>query len=89
LSYQAVRRILLETFAEHHSFSVQQTAYEAGKLVLETCAGIAEIRLSLPNKHCLPVNLEPFGLENNNEIFVPTDEPHGLIEATIKREEEF
>ncbi|CAN5482294.1 hypothetical protein BH18VER1_BH18VER1_18090 [soil metagenome] len=31
----------------------------------------------MPNKHCLLINLKPFGLENNNELFVPTDEPHG------------
>jgi urate oxidase len=28
----------------------------------------------------------PFGLENDNEIFLPIDEPHGLIEATLRRE---
>jgi urate oxidase len=83
--WREIRRIVLETFAEHESPSVQQTLYLTGKRVLETFEAIAEIRLSLPNKHCLLVNLQPFGLENNNEIFVPTDEPHGLIEATIQR----
>ena len=85
LYWHEVRRMVLETFAQHHSLSVQQTVYAAGKLVLDTYPGIAEIRLSLPNKHCLLVNLEPFGMEYDNEIFVPTDEPHGLIEATITR----
>jgi urate oxidase len=83
--WREIRRIALETFAEHESPSVQQTLYLTGKLVLETFDAIAEIRLSLPNKHCLPVNLQPFGMENNREIFVPTDEPYGLIEATIQR----
>jgi urate oxidase len=31
------------------------------------------------------VDLSPFGLENHNEIFVATEEPFGLIEATIRR----
>jgi urate oxidase len=83
--WREIRRIALETFAEHDSPSVQQTLYLTGKLVLETFDAIAEIRLSLPNKHCLLVNLEPFGMENDREIYVPTDEPHGLIEATIQR----
>ena len=33
----------------------------------------------------LPVDLTPLGLENRNEIFMPVDEPHGLIEATLRR----
>ena len=32
-----------------------------------------------------PVDLTPFGLENRNEIFVATEEPHGVIEATLVR----
>jgi urate oxidase len=39
----------------------------------------------MPNKHHLPVDLSRLGLETRNEIFVPTDEPYGLIEATILR----
>jgi urate oxidase len=39
----------------------------------------------MPNKHYLLANLAPFGLDNPNEIFVPTDEPHGQIEATVSR----
>jgi len=39
----------------------------------------------MPNKHCLLVDLSRFGLENNNEVFVPTGEPYGLIEARVKR----
>jgi urate oxidase len=39
----------------------------------------------MPNKHYLPINLQPFGLENRNEIFLPTDEPHGQIEALVTR----
>ncbi|HMS66440.1 MAG TPA: urate oxidase [Ignavibacteria bacterium] len=81
-----VRRIILETFAKHHSFSVQQTLYETGKNILNECNNISEISISMPNKHYLPFNLEQFGMDNNNEIFIPTDEPFGLIEATLKKE---
>jgi urate oxidase len=57
-----------------------------GEAVLNTHDEIGEIRLSLPNKHYYLVNLAPFGLENDNEVFLPVDEPHGLIEATLKRQ---
>jgi len=39
----------------------------------------------MPNRHHLPVDVARFGLANRNEIFVPTDEPFGLIEATLRR----
>ncbi len=81
----AIRAALVETFADHKSESVQQTLFAMGEAALKACGTIERIRLSLPNKHCLLVNLAPFGLKNENEIFVPTDEPHGLIEATIER----
>jgi urate oxidase len=81
----AIRRALIDTFAAHKSESVQQTLFEMGAAALRACQSIDSIRLSMPNKHCLLVNLKPFGLENANEVFVPTDEPHGLIEATVTR----
>lgn len=77
---------LKETFAAHHSLSLQQTLYAMGKAVLEAHDGIAEIRLSMPNKHHFVVDLKPFGLENPNEVFYASDKPYGLIEGTVKRE---
>ena len=84
-TWHAVRRTLLDTFAEHRSESVQQTLHAMGAAVLQDVAEVASIHLVMPNKHHLPFDLRPFGLENRNEIFVPTDEPHGLIEATLAR----
>jgi urate oxidase len=81
----AIRRALIDTFAAHKSESVQHTLYEMGRAALKASPAADSIRLSLPNKHCLLVNLKPFGMTNRNEIFVPTDEPHGLIEATVER----
>jgi urate oxidase len=40
----------------------------------------------MPNQHHLLANLKPFGLENPNEVFVPTSEPFGNISATIQRD---
>ncbi|AUX23225.1 urate oxidase [Sorangium cellulosum] len=84
-TWESARRALLETFAEQHSLSVQHTLHALGEAVFAACPAISEVSLSLPNKHCLLVDLSPFGLANEGEIFVPVDEPHGLIEATLKR----
>lgn len=81
-----IRQIILETFAAHHSLSVQQTLCEIGRNVIDKTDEVSEISLSMPNKHYLLFNLEQFGMKNNNEIFIPTDEPFGLIEATIRRQ---
>jgi urate oxidase len=56
-----------------------------GEAALSVCAEISQIHLSMPNKHCLLIDLSPFGMKNQNEVFVPTDEPHGQIEATLAR----
>lgn len=80
-----VRRILLEVFAAHDSRGVQHTLYAMGEAVLEHFDAIEELRLSMPNQHYLPADLAAFGLDNPNAVFVPTAEPFGLIEATLRR----
>jgi urate oxidase len=77
---------MLEVFATEYSPSVQHTLHQMGQAALATCAQVAEIRISLPNLHCNLVDLSPLRMDNPNEIYVPTDEPHGLIEATLARE---
>lgn len=84
-NYEKLRQLFIEIFAEHHSLSVQQTLYAMGTAALEACSEIDEIRIAMPNQHRLPFDLTRFGLENRNEIFVPTDEPYGLISATVSR----
>lgn len=83
--WQQARLLFLEQFATHHSASLQQTLHVLGSALLEQNDAISEILLSLPNRHCLLIDLSPFGLENDGEIFVPTETPSGLIEARLKR----
>ena len=89
LDFDATRKVLRETmiatFAEHKSKSVQETLYAMGKSALEPVAEVDRVDLTMPNKHCLPVDLSRFGQDNPNEIFVPTDEPAGHIEARVRR----
>jgi urate oxidase len=86
-SHAEVRRILLETFADKHSLSLQQTLYAMGEAVLKERSEVAEVRLSLPNKHHFLVDLSPFGLKNDNEVFYAADRPYGLIEGVVLRDD--
>jgi urate oxidase len=81
-----IRELLLATFAEHQSESVQHTLYAMAQNVLDHVSEVSDIQLTMPNKHCLLVDLSRFGQDNPNEIFVPIDEPHGYIEARVTRE---
>ncbi|WP_396447332.1 factor-independent urate hydroxylase [Actinomadura sp.] len=82
-SYRAARGALLAAFAETHSLSLQQTLYQMGRRVLSERDEICEVRLSMPNKHHFLVDLEPFGLKNDNEVYFAADRPYGLIEGTV------
>jgi urate oxidase len=81
----AIWGAILNTFAATHSLGVQQTIMDMGNAALDACADISEIKFELPNLHRIPFNLEPFGLKFENDIYVATDEPHGLITGTIRR----
>lgn len=86
-SYQTSRDLLIGAFARTYSYSLQQTLFAMGRQVLEELPELAEIHLSLPNKHHFDVDLSPFGLDNGHEVFYPSDRPYGLIEGTIRRED--
>jgi len=81
----AILTAMLDIFAADYSPSVQRTLFQMGEAALSAAPEISKVRLTLPNQHCLLVDLSPFGLENKNELFVPTDEPHGVIEGTVSR----
>src|SRR6185436_6578412 len=67
-----IRQLLVESFAEHVSRSVQHTLYAMAEAVLDARPVVKEITLRMPNRHHLLVDLQPFGLDNPNEIFVAT-----------------
>jgi urate oxidase len=86
-SFGGVRSTFLDVFADHDSVSVQASIWIIGKAILERHAEVAEVSMSLPNLHHWMVDLSPFGIDNDREVYVATTEPHGLIEATIRRSE--
>jgi len=80
------RESLIAAFADHQSESVQHTLFAMANRVLSSVGDVRDIHITMPNKHYLLVDLSCFGQDNPNEIFVPTDEPHGYIEARVTRE---
>jgi urate oxidase len=86
-SFAEARRCLIEAFATKHSLALQQTLYAMGEAVLQARPEIAEIRLAMQNRHHFTVDLAPFGLENDQEVFYAADRPYGLIEGTVTRDE--
>jgi urate oxidase len=86
-SYDHIRRRLLATFATTYSRALQETLYAMGTAVLEARPEVAEISFSAPNRHHHLVDLSPFGIDNDGEVFIAADRPYGLIEATVTRED--
>jgi urate oxidase len=76
---------LLEVFSTTYSSSVQDSLYRMGEAALAAVPEISEISMACPNMHFIPLNLSAFGLDNRNDVFLPTDEPHGQIECTVGR----
>jgi urate oxidase len=84
--WHGVRQMLLETFAEHKSLSLQHTLYAMGDTVLNNFDNIREIHLSLPDKHFDLIDLDPLGMDNPSAVFLPAEEPRGSIEATLRKD---
>ncbi len=85
--FAGVRTTLLETFAATHSLALQQSLYAMGEAVLERHADVAEIRMSMPNKHHFLQDLSAYGLDNPDVVYHADDRPYGLIEGTVLRDD--
>jgi urate oxidase len=86
-AYEDIKRILMAGFATTYSRALQETLYVMGRNALEAHPEVAEIKFSAPNKHHFLVDLEPFGLKNDGEVFIAADRPYGLIEAALSRDD--
>jgi urate oxidase len=85
--YADIKEIMIKEFALLESLALQQTLWKMGSAVMEAYPVVAEVRLAAPNKHHFAYNLEPFGLDNPNEVFWAADRPYGLIEAQLIRDD--
>ncbi|HEY6747910.1 MAG TPA: urate oxidase [Mycobacteriales bacterium] len=86
-SFAGIRADLLESFATRSSEALQQTLYQMGEAVLAGRPELAEIRLSMPNKHHFLQDLSPFGLDNPKVVYHADDRPYGLIQGTVQRDD--
>lgn len=87
-AFSSIRATMLEAFAVGYSSALQQTLYAMGQAVLEANPQVAEIRLSMPNKHHFLSDLSPFGLDNPGAVFYAADRPYGLIEGSVVRDDD-
>jgi urate oxidase len=85
-AFGRAREALLEAFAGTYSLSLQQTLYAVGERILKAIPEVAEVHLSLPNRHHYLYDLGRFGLDNPGVVFQAGDLPYGLIEGTVRRE---
>lgn len=87
--YAATNTRVIETalavFATTYSRSIQDSLYRMGEAVLASVPELREINFAAPNKHYVPIDLAPFGIATGGTVFLPTDEPHGQIEAVVAR----
>jgi urate oxidase len=86
-SFDSIKTVLLESFASKHSLALQQSLYYMGEQVLEAHPEVAEIRMSMPNKHHFLLDLSAFDLPNDNEVYHADDRPYGLIEGAVVRDD--
>jgi len=82
-AFGAAKSTVLDTFAATYSYSLQQMLYAIGAAVIAGVPAICEVRLALPNKHHFIVDLAPFGLDNDREVYYAADRPYGLIEGSV------
>ncbi|XP_060647928.1 uricase-like [Drosophila nasuta] len=94
-AWESVKDIVLKNFAGDPkvgipSPSVQHTLYLTEKQVLDTLSQVAVISMCLPNKHYFNFDTKPFQQlvpGDNDEVFIPTDKPHGTIYAKLSRKD--
>lgn len=72
-------------FAGRYSPSVQRTLFEIGEAFLEVSPSVQQVELRMPNVHFLGLDLSRLGRPGQSKVFLPTDEPHGEIEAVVAR----
>jgi urate oxidase len=82
-TFSAAKSTILATFSGTYTYSLQQMLYAIGAALLDALPSVCEVRLELPNKHHYLVDLAPFGLSNEREVYLAGDRPYGLIEGTV------
>lgn len=85
--WHGARKTILETFAAHEGKSLQHTLYALAQAVLENFEPMSEIHLRILDNYCPTVDLKPFGMDNDNELFVPLEGSQGVASLVLRRSE--
>lgn len=85
--WHGARKTLLETFAAHEAKSLQHLLYALAQAVLENFEAMTEIHLHVLDNYCPAVDLKSFGMDNDNELFVPVEESQGAASLVLRRSE--
>lgn len=89
-AWQLAKDAILEVFSGPpstgiYSASVQHTLHLTQEKILKLIPQASEVTMEMPNIHYFLADLKKIGLENNNEVLMPTDKPYGVIRASVKR----
>jgi urate oxidase len=82
---QGVRAAVTDTFAMHAARSVQYTLYAIADVVLATYEEIIDVTVSMQERPYRPADLFRAEVENPDELFVAAEEPLGIVEVTVER----
>lgn len=84
---QGVRAAVIETVALHASRSVQHTLYAIGDVLLASYPEISVVSLAMHERPYRPADLFHANVENPDELFVAVEEPVGVVEVTLERDD--
>jgi urate oxidase len=82
-----VRGAVIETVALHASRSIEYTLHAIGDVLLASYPEISVVALTMRGRPYRPVDLFHAHVENPDELFVSLDEPVGLVELTLERDD--
>ena len=82
-----VRQAIVETFAWHKGPTIRSTLAAIAEVVLASYPEIAQMTLSLQEHPYRPVDLLELSVDGD-ALFVVRDEPVGLIEITVDRDDQ-
>lgn len=84
---QGVRAAITDTFAMHAARSIQYTLYAIADVVLSTYQEILDITVAMHERPYRPADLFRAQIENPDELFVAAEEPLGVVEVTVERDQ--
>jgi len=91
-AWKRAKDTIIEKFAGPYdrgefSPSVQKTLYDTQVLILDRIPEVDEIEIVMPNQHYFTIDMTKMGLNNQDEVLLPLDNPSGNITGTVRRKQ--